>query len=53
MKYECDKLPRFGCSKCDYRGYQKVHVNRHLFRRHKIIQKNDIEKNILYFNYLK
>lgn len=34
MKYECGKEPMFGCSKCIYRGYQKIHVIKHFFRKH-------------------
>ncbi|XP_023310105.1 zinc finger protein 521-like [Anoplophora glabripennis] len=36
MKYECGKLPRFGCGKCPYRAYQKVHVERHLCNKHNL-----------------
>lgn len=50
MKYECGKLPRFGCSRCGYRGYQKTHVERHLARKHDILYKPDINRNIVVFN---
>ncbi|KAJ3635647.1 hypothetical protein MTP99_008539 [Tenebrio molitor] len=47
MKYECGKLPMFGCSKCPYRGYQKTHVERHLSRKHNILLKSDIIRAII------
>lgn len=50
IKYECGKLPRFGCSKCAYRGYQKTHVERHLSRRHDIQTKFEIKQYIYTFN---
>ncbi|KAF7272316.1 hypothetical protein GWI33_014865 [Rhynchophorus ferrugineus] len=50
MKYECGKLPRFGCAICGYRGYQKTHVERHLSRKHAVLYKPDINRNILIFN---
>nr|CAH7735843.1 unnamed protein product [Callosobruchus chinensis] len=46
IKYECNKLPRFGCSLCSYRGYQKTHVERHLSRRHDIQTRFEIKQNI-------
>jgi hypothetical protein len=49
MKYECGKLPMFGCSKCPYRGYQKTHVERHLSRKHNILLKSDIIRAIVIF----
>nr|CAI5817507.1 unnamed protein product [Callosobruchus analis] len=45
-KYECGKLPRFGCTLCDYRGYQKTHVERHLFTKHKFQTKNEIKRHV-------
>nr|CAH7762026.1 unnamed protein product [Callosobruchus chinensis] len=45
-KYECGKLPRFGCTLCNYRGYQKTHVERHLFTRHKFQTKNEIKRHV-------
>ncbi|XP_060535641.1 zinc finger protein 484-like [Cylas formicarius] len=50
MKYECGKLPRFGCAMCGYRGYQKTHVERHLSRKHDVLLKPDINKNIVIFS---
>ncbi|XP_019881138.1 longitudinals lacking protein, isoforms A/B/D/L isoform X26 [Aethina tumida] len=49
MKYECGKLPRFGCAECGYRGMQKTHVERHLSRKHDIHIKSEINKSIIYF----
>ncbi|CAG9864642.1 unnamed protein product [Phyllotreta striolata] len=47
IKYECCQLPRFGCTMCSYRGYQKTHVERHLSRRHDVQDKFEIRKKIL------
>ncbi|EFA00268.1 Longitudinals lacking protein, isoforms A/B/D/L-like Protein [Tribolium castaneum] len=49
MKYECGKLPMFGCSICPYRGYQKTHVERHLSRKHNVLLKSDIIRAITFF----
>ncbi|KAJ8932094.1 hypothetical protein NQ314_014941 [Rhamnusium bicolor] len=49
IKYECSKLPRFGCGLCSYRGYQKTHVVSHLARKHYLQLKPDINENILIF----
>lgn len=34
MKHECGKEPSFSCSVCPYRAFQKVHVQKHMRRKH-------------------
>lgn len=34
MKYECGKAPRFGCSYCEYKGFHKSNVLRHIKKIH-------------------
>nr|CAI5842167.1 unnamed protein product [Callosobruchus analis] len=36
LKYECGKPRKFACGKCNYKAYQKVHVESHLNNRHHI-----------------
>ncbi|VEN60906.1 unnamed protein product [Callosobruchus maculatus] len=36
LKYECGKPRKFACSRCNYKAYQKVHVESHLCNRHHI-----------------
>lgn len=31
---ECGKAPGFNCSLCSYKAYQKVHVQKHISRKH-------------------
>ncbi|KAG8308229.1 hypothetical protein J6590_002315 [Homalodisca vitripennis] len=33
-RHECGKLPSFGCTVCSYRAFQKVHVQKHMRRKH-------------------
>ncbi|KAF7272309.1 hypothetical protein GWI33_014858 [Rhynchophorus ferrugineus] len=34
-RFECKREKKFHCLYCDYAGYQKIHVNVHISRRHK------------------
>lgn len=40
-KFECTRVKTFGCPYCDYQGFQKVHVNAHMVRRHGYVQSNN------------
>ncbi|KAK9893017.1 hypothetical protein WA026_023230 [Henosepilachna vigintioctopunctata] len=37
VKWECGKEPQFTCPYCSYKAKQKMHVNRHIERMHKVI----------------
>ncbi|KAG5875979.1 hypothetical protein JTB14_008752 [Gonioctena quinquepunctata] len=46
-KWECGKEPRFKCPYCTYKAKQKVHMIRHLRKTHNVINKADIESQII------
>lgn len=34
ITFECGKEPKFKCTLCDYKAFQKVHLLKHLDRKH-------------------
>lgn len=36
LTFECGKKPSFYCPHCEYKGYRKYHLQRHIFNKHLI-----------------
>lgn len=48
VKLECGKAPGFNCSVCSYKAYQKVHVQKHVRRKHPDVYMMMHPSNILH-----
>lgn len=48
LNYECGQLPKFGCSKCQYRAHYKYRIERHLATIHHLQNKLESQKCIYY-----